>query len=79
MEMHSEHLKNNPQQRGDFLETQEKFKLLQYVCQNLDPYQEISSQMKEILHTLGIVNFDDPFQITNQLIMMMEDMIEEGL
>lgn len=74
MEIHSE---KQRQQTKPSLSTQEKFNLLHYLCQNLDPYQEISSEMKEMLKKVGITELSDPYEITNQLILMMEDALNK--
>lgn len=56
---------------------EKKIETLKMICDLLDPYNEISDQLKTELKNVGIAKFDNPFLITNQLLMMMEDSITE--
>ncbi len=59
------------------LELQELIESLNQICSNLDPYQPISDNMKLSLEKLNIVMTDDPFTLTNQLVVLLEDAVEE--
>lgn len=61
------------------LKLKERIQNLKELCQNLDPYVEISQSVKEQLLSVGIESYDNPFNITNQLLMMTENSIEELL
>lgn len=54
-----------------------KIKTLKRVCDTLDPYNEMSAEVKEELTNLGITDLDNPFTLTNQLLFQMENAIEE--
>lgn len=44
---------------------------------DLDPYKPLSEETKAELSALGVVMLDDPFAITNQLVVILEDSIDE--
>jgi|GEM_PF-2224255 len=51
---------------------------LQNICAELDPYSPLKESDIEQLKALGFENIDDdPFRLTNQLILKMEDTLEE--
>ncbi|MCK5882511.1 MAG: hypothetical protein KAG61_02390 [Bacteriovoracaceae bacterium] len=50
---------------------------LKFICDNLNPYGEIDSTLKDRLNTHQIYDFYDPFTITNKLLVSLEDSIEE--
>lgn len=56
---------------------QEKIKILNKLCHEIDPYKAISQDHQMILSEFGIANFDDPFEVTNRLVLALEDSIEE--
>lgn len=56
---------------------QEKIKILNKLCHEIDPYKTISSKHQIILAEFGIANFEDPFEVTNRLVVALEDSIEE--
>lgn len=51
--------------------------LLKEMCLKIDPYSPLQPREKEELQELGIKNIDDPFRLTNELILRMEDTLEE--
>ncbi len=57
-------LKNRIQRLGD-------------ICQDLNPYLEISPELKDRLYEFNILELSDPFKITNTLLMLLEDSIDE--
>lgn len=61
--------------RVSFLE--EKIAELEDICQHVDPAQELSEEMKERLAKFQITEYFDPFVITNKLVVLLEDYIEE--
>ncbi|ATH08644.1 hypothetical protein BIY24_12010 [Halobacteriovorax marinus] len=50
---------------------------LKGICHEIDPYTELTLSMKERLIDVGIEEFNDPFALTNQLLFMTENAIEE--
>lgn len=50
---------------------------LREMCLKIDPYQPLTNGEKLELEELGIKNIDDPFRLTNELILKMEDTLEE--
>lgn len=50
---------------------------LKEICDQLDPYQPLSPAMQQQLQQFGINDFSDPFQITNQLLLLLEDTLTE--
>lgn len=50
---------------------------LKQLCLNLDPYAPLDKKQKETLLNLGVKDIDDPFRVTNELIMQMENTLEE--
>lgn len=62
-------------ERAKFL--QKQINELQKLCDELDPYSEICAEHKKVLNKYGIADLNDPFSLTNRLILMLEDSIEE--
>ncbi len=54
-----------------------KVKKLNALVGDLDPYQPLSVEVQAELRSFGVLVLDDPFAITNQLVIILEDMIEE--
>lgn len=50
---------------------------LKGICHEIDPYTELTLSMKERLIDVGIEEFDDPFALTNKLLFITENAIEE--
>jgi hypothetical protein len=50
---------------------------LSAICQEIDPYQTISDELKMKLLNFNILDLSDPFKITNQLLVLLEDTIDE--
>lgn len=66
----------NPlQEKIEFLEV--RIKMLSDICNDLNPYIEIPADLKMKLMNYNILDFSDPFKITNQLLMLLEDTIDE--
>ena len=61
--------------RVAFLEAQ--IAELEDICQHIDPAVELTAQMKERLERFHITDYYDPFMITNKLVVLLEDSIEE--
>lgn len=47
------------------------------ICNELNPYQPISDDFKKSLREFNILEFEDPFKITNALLILLEDTIDE--
>lgn len=54
-----------------------RIKILSDICNELNPYIEIPEDLKMKLMNYNILDFSDPFKITNQLLMLLEDTIDE--
>lgn len=54
-----------------------KADFLKQICLNLDPYSPMDEEQKETLTKLGLKDISDPFRVTNELIMQMENVLEE--
>jgi hypothetical protein len=59
------------------LEIKNRIEKLSNICQDLNPYQPISEILKIRLADFGILELSDPFKVTNTLLMLLEDNIEE--
>jgi hypothetical protein len=59
------------------VELEAKIKKLSDICTELNPYEPISDDLKMRLMDLNILDFSDPFKITNTLLMLLEDTIDE--
>ncbi len=66
----------NPlQEKIDYLEA--RIKVLGDICSELNPYEEIPDELKMRLMDFNIVGLEDPFKVTNQLLTLLEDSIDE--
>lgn len=73
---HSEFPELNPMlEQIEFLEN--RIKVLSDICNDINPYAEISNDQKMQLMNFNILDFSDPFKITNQLLVLLEDSIDE--
>jgi hypothetical protein len=63
------------QRKLEFLK--EKIGTLQQICKTIDPYSPLDEETSESLKIYGVTNLDDPFQVTNQLVVQLENSIEE--
>ena len=59
------------------LQLKERIKRLSDICQDLNPYEEISLDLKNRLAEFHILDLADPFKITNTLLILLEDSIDE--
>ncbi len=59
------------------IELEKKIEKLNCFCLSFDPYKKIKKKDQNILKEFGILDFDNPFTITNQLVFKLENMIEE--
>lgn len=66
----------NPlQDKIDYLEA--RIKLLGDICTEINPYEAISEELKMKLLDFNILELNDPFKVTNKLLMLLEDTINE--
>jgi len=66
----------NPlQEKIDYLEA--RIKLLGDICTEINPYEAIPDELKMKLLDFNILDLDDPFKVTNRLLMLLEDTIDE--
>lgn len=56
---------------------EQKAKKLSELCQMINPYEKLSRKTRDELFSLGIVNFEDPFAITNELLILLEEVDEK--
>ncbi len=63
----------------DISQLKSRAQTLRRLCEDLDPYSPLTHKEKELLESLGVFDYNDPFQLTNELIMRMEDTLEEIL
>ena len=54
-----------------------RIQVLRSLCQEIDPYTPLKSEVREQLKELGIDDGEDPFALTNRLLLLMEDALEE--
>ncbi len=59
------------------VELRNKVLKLNAMAETLDPYKEIPLETQDELKSLGVLVLDDPFAITNQLVVILEDTVEE--
>lgn len=59
------------------LNLEARIKKLGDICNDLNPYQPISDDFKKRLREFNILNADDPFHVTNALLRLLEDAINE--
>lgn len=66
----------NPlQEKIDYLEA--RIKVLGDICSEINPYEEIPDELKMRLMDFNILELNDPFKVTNQLLLLLEDSIDE--
>ena len=51
--------------------------VLNKICLELNPYQKIPQKVQDQLQTFNILNFNDPFKITNTLLVLLDDAHEK--
>ncbi len=56
---------------------EERIKKLSSICNELNPYQPVDKEFQQRLKEFNIYEFEDPFKITNALLMLLEDTIDE--
>ncbi|MBC7714898.1 MAG: hypothetical protein H7177_16240 [Rhizobacter sp.] len=54
-----------------------RIKMLGDICSEINPYETIPDELKMRLLDFNIVGLDDPFKVTNTLLMLLEDTIDE--
>lgn len=54
----------------------EQLEILKFLCQNLNPYEELSLEEKLKLQEFGITDLSNPFSITNKLLFLLEDNLQ---
>lgn len=61
----------------EIIELESKIQELRYICMELNPYREIPDHLKMKLLELNIVELKDPFKVTNALLTMLENAMDE--
>ena len=59
------------------LELKARIERLSMICQDLNPYQPISHELQTRLSEFHILELSDPFKVTNTLLILLEDAIDE--
>jgi hypothetical protein len=54
-----------------------RIKKLGDICNELNPYAPVSKEFQLRLREFNIMEFEDPFKITNALLRLLEDSIDE--
>lgn len=54
-----------------------RIKLLESICAEINPYESISNELKLKLLDFNILDLNDPFKVTNSLLMLLEDTIDD--
>jgi hypothetical protein len=65
------------QNEEKILYLEERIKKLGDICNELNPYQPVAESFQARLREFNILEFSDPFKITNALLMLLEDTIDE--
>ncbi len=66
----------NPlQEKIEYLEA--RIKLLDDICTEINPYEAINDELKMKLMNFNILELNDPFKVTNTLLMLLEDTMDE--
>jgi hypothetical protein len=55
------------------LEFEKKRDILQKLCKELDPFSPIPEESRKILENFGIKNFSNPFLLTKELLLLLEN------
>ena len=76
-ELGSNQIQIQSQNDEKILYLENRIKKLGEICNNLNPYLPITDEFKLGLKEFNIMEFNDPFQITNALLMLLEDTIDE--
>ena len=56
---------------------EERIQKLDSICNELNPYTPVPEEFKKRLREFNIMEFEDPFKITNALLRLIEDSIDE--
>lgn len=68
---------HHAQHEEKILYLESRIKRLGTICNDLNPYSPITDEFKKSLREFNILEFEDPFKITNALLMLLEDAIDE--
>ena len=63
--------------KDEVLQLEKKIKNLKRICDQIDPYSPVPDKFKKDLSSFNIDKWNDPFALTNQLIVLLEDSIEK--
>ena len=66
---------NQNDEKIQYLEN--RIKKLGDICNDLNPYLPVTEDFKLSLREFNIMEFSDPFKITNALLILLEDTIDE--
>ena len=58
-------------------ELKEQVKVLRKICGQINPYAPLSPRIKKKLASYKITQWDDPFALTNKLLVLLDDSMEE--
>lgn len=66
-----------PELNEKIIQLEEKIKKISAICNELNPYQPVAKEFQLRLREFNILEFEDPFKITNSLLILLEDSIDE--
>ncbi len=66
-----------PELNEKIIQLEEKIKKISEICNELNPYQPVAKEFQLRLREFNILEFEDPFKITNSLLILLEDTIDE--
>lgn len=70
------HVSQSSHDLPDFYLDDDQLEELRVFCDQFNPYQELGLEDKLRLQEYGIVKFDNPFEMTNQLLLLMENNLQ---
>ena len=73
----AENMERVPYSEMKIEELKARIEILRSLCDQVDPYLPLNPMAQKRLRELKIDLLDDPFALTNQLLLLMEDALEE--
>lgn len=70
------HIESEEVSHPDFYLNDETLDELQKFCQDFDPYRDMDLETKFRLQEFGIIDLSNPFDITNKLLLLLENNLQ---